>query len=419
MCKVLAELLGIDDPLFSIGVHQLEQASGNASVDVKLYAEIIRKAHQKTRELGLDPRDTTADELYQALIGLVKKHDEFLAKRLGAEDPADVQDVLIRMQSFMRKLDAPKSVWALKPAAAKRLLKLTPPKKVMRQLGYRSIDSMLKREPVVELFVAMRFLETPEWLISFTKKYKHLSPSDFETRDVKFLRIDSKKWGVAPEEFARKQRHNVTHMKEMGVIGLLPLPMARLPGVTITVLPLLLHYLNEVRVYSTYFKMQQVVPEFGEIVAKTLVYDPRNHASIAGHDIHWRNVHRHFGRASTNNYPEIFEPHVQPEDLFWRKAEETLYKIEPALHFWHEMDYVAVKTGNSIVSFNLMDMAVNYVNRLPHGRHTVDHFRASLWNEIFERYIGEPALEYQVVQQLTRQTNQASANDIILEELFL
>jgi len=219
MCKVLADLLGIDDPLFSIGVHQLEQASGQPGVDVRLYSEIIRASHQKTRELGLDPRDTTAQELYHALIGLVKKHDEFLAHQLGAKNPGDVHDLLPRIQSFVTHLDTPKQVWALKSSTAKRLLKATPPRKVMKQLGYRSIDSMLKRESTTELFVALRFVESPDWLRSFTKKYKNLSPRDFESRDVEFLYLDAKKWGVPSEAYVRGQHHNVTHSKEMGAIG--------------------------------------------------------------------------------------------------------------------------------------------------------------------------------------------------------
>lgn len=419
MCKVLADLLGIADPLFSIGVHQLEQASGQPNLDVKLYSEIIRKGHQKTREVGLDPKDTTGEELYLALIELVKKHDAFLAKRLGADDPADVHDVLPRIRSFVRKLDMPKSVWAIKPAAAKRLVKLTPPKRVMKQLGYRSVDSMLKRESIAELFVAMRFVETEEWLQAFTKKYKHLSPSDFETRDIQFINLEGQRWGTASESFARRQHHNLTHMKEMGVIAILPMPVNRMPGITIAVLPLLLHYVNEIRLYSSYFKMQQVSPDFGETIVKTLIYDPRNHATVAGHDVHWRAVHRHFGRLDTKDHPEIFEPHVYPEDLHWRKAEEILYRIEPALHFWYEMDYVAVKTKDSIVSFNLMDAAVNYVNGLPYGRHVIGHFRTSLWNELFTRYIGEPALEYQVIKQLSPETPETNLEEKMLEEMFL
>src|SRR5688500_427573 len=107
MCKVLADLLGIDDPLFSVGIHQLELASGQQNIDVSLYAEIIRKTHQKTRELGLDPKDSTAEELYHALLGLAGTHDEFLAHKIGVKDPSNVAEVLTCIVSFARKLDMP------------------------------------------------------------------------------------------------------------------------------------------------------------------------------------------------------------------------------------------------------------------------------------------------------------------------
>lgn len=419
MCKALAEFLGVENPLFLVGVHQLEAASGNPGNDVRLYAEIIRKSHQKIRELGLDPKDTTVEELYHALQELVKKHDGFLARRLGAKDPMDVEDVLERIVIFVNKLKIPKSVWALKPASAKRMIKLTPPKKVMRQLGYRSIDSMLRREPIGELYVAMRFVESQEWLQSFTRKYKHLSPSDFETRDIDFILLDPTKWGVTAETYAKKQRHNITHMKEMGVIALLPLPMERRRGITIAVLPLLLHYLNEVRMYSTFFRTQQVRPDFGETIVKTLIYDPRGHVKVAGYDVHWRTIQRYFGSHRGHKLPDFFEPHVQAEDLFWRKAEEILYRIEPALHFWKDMDYVAVKEGETIVSFCLTDGAVNYLNQLPFGMHVVHQFRASLWSELFIRYIGQPAIEYQIMQQLSEDATKVVGTENTFDQLFL
>jgi hypothetical protein len=419
MCKVLADLLGIDDPLFSVGIHQLEQASGQPGADLRLYSEIVRKSHQKIRELGLDPSDSTAEEIYHALFALIQKHDAFLARKLGVKDATDTVDVLRAMQSLVDKLDAPKSAWVLKPTVAKRLLKATPPKKVMKQLGYRSVDSMLKRENIAELFVALRFTETTEWLRAFTKKYKRLKPSEFETRDIEVLHIDFDKWGQPVRTYVEKSHHNVTHMKEMGVIALLPLPVQYMPGVSLAVLPLLLHYMNEIRVYSTLFKIQQVQADFGDILVQTILHDPANHLKVAGHDLHWRSVHRHFGKQGTKDYPEVFEPHVQPEDLFWRKAEEVLYRIEPALHFWHEMDFVAASKGGKIVSFNLMDMAVSYVNQLKFEQRSLVHFRASLWNEIFARYIGQPAVEYQVIKQLSADNPEPAFNDSILEELFI
>lgn len=400
MCKTLSELLGATEPMFTIAIKQLEKATGNPSADVRLTAEIIGKVHLKTRELGLDPKDTTGKELYQALINLVEKHDRFLVKKLGGSDPEDVQDLLPRIKKLVEGLPIPENCWVLKHSVAKKLLASMPPKKVMRHLGYRSVDSMLKREPLGEVFGALRFAESPEWLNNFLAKYKHLKPSDFETRKIEIIELDQKRWGKLTEAFVHKKRHNITHLKELGVILMLPMPMERMKGITITVLPLLLHYVNEIRLYSAFFKMKQVKPDFGEILVDTLVADPGNHAIMAGQQVHWRVIQRYFGKLESEYHPEIFEPHVQPEDLHWRKAEEVLYRIEPALHFWHDLDYVAVMHGGRPVSFNLMDVAVGYVNSTPYADRTIYHFRESLWNEIFIRYMGQKTLETQVLRQL-------------------
>jgi hypothetical protein len=400
MSKMLSELLSATEPMFSLALKQLEQASGNSRADIRLTAEIVGKVHMKTRALGLDPRDTTGKELYFGLLDMVKRHDEFLAKRLGGKDAADVQDMLPRIKTVVEKLNVPKNAWVLKHSVAKRLLKTNPPKKVMKQLGYRSIDSMLKRESIEEVYGALRFAESPQWLEAFIGKYRKLHPSDFETRQIEIIQLDANRWGSITKPFVEKKRHNVTHLKELGIILMLPMPIAQMPGITITVLPLLLHYVNEIRLYSAFFKLQQVKPEFGEILVDTLIADPGKHAIMAGQQIHWRVIQRYFGKLEHEYHPEIFEPHVQPEDLHWRKAEEILYRLEPALHFWHDMDYVGVMHQGKPVSFNLMDMALSYVNQLDYHDRAIFHFRESLWNELFMRYLGQKTLETQVLKQL-------------------
>ena len=400
MTKVLSELLAAEEPLFGMAIKQLEQASGDTSVDVRLTAEIIGKVHMKMRALGLDPRDTTGRELYRALFNLVQQHDRFLAQRIGIEDPEDVAKLLPRIKETVEALDVPKKAWLLKHSVAKRLLKATPPKKVMKQLGYRSIDSMIKREPVGEIFCAIRFLETQQWQDKFIASYKLLKPTDFETRNIEVILLDPKKWSTTANTFVNTKRHNITHMKEIGVVLILPLPVERMPGMTITTLPLVLHYIQEIRLYSSFFKMQQVRSDFSDVLIDTLTADPGKHAQVGGQHLHWRVIHRHFGSQDTARHPDIFEPHVEPEDLVWRKTEEILYRLEPALHFWHDAEYVGVEFDGRPVSFNLMDVAVSYVNDLPYGQQAVHHFRDSLWNEIFLRYLGEQSIEKQVLKQL-------------------
>lgn len=397
---MLSELLGATEPMFSKALEQMENISGNPSADVRLTAEIVGKVHLGKKALGLAPDDTTGPELYHALLNLTEKHDEFLVKRFGGKDPHDVQDLIPRIKKAGESVDTPKTCWVLKHSVAKRLLKATPPKKIMKHLGYRSVDSMVKREMLAEVFGAMRFAESPKWLNAFLQKYKKLKPTDFETRKIEFVQLSKDRWGGLTEEFTHKKRHNITHLKELGVILLLPMPMAKMKGLTIFSFPLLLHYINEIRLYSTFFKMQQVKSDFGSILVDTLIADPGKHAVMAGQHVHWRVIQRYFGKLEKEYHPEIFEPHVQPEDLHWRKAEEILYKVEPALNFWNDMDYVGVMHGKRPVTLNLLDMAASYVNDSPYEKRAIYHFREALWNEVFVRYMGQKTLEKQVLEQL-------------------
>lgn len=73
MAKFLQQLLKINEPTFSVGMRQLEKATGSSGVDTRLIADITHKAHEIMRQLGLDPADSTGRELYQALVSSVKR----------------------------------------------------------------------------------------------------------------------------------------------------------------------------------------------------------------------------------------------------------------------------------------------------------------------------------------------------------
>jgi hypothetical protein len=409
MSGFLSDLLGAREPQFTHAIKELETASGDPSADVRLITDITTKIHRKKRELGLDPNDTTGKELYSALKDLVKKHDQFTVAAIGGRDDSDVDDILSRLPKALQKLAGNTKVWAIKASAAKRLLQKTPPRGVMKHLGYRSIDSMLKRESVAEIYAALRFAESPQWLRKYVQSYTHLKPSDFEIRDIEIVLMDSKRWGKLAEPFVLKKRHNITALKEFGVIAILPLPIKQLPGVGITTLGLLLHYINELRLYSAYFKFQQVKPHFGQILIDTLLNDPPATAIMAHQPIHWRIIQRYYGKQSRAAHPEIFEPHVQPEDLSWKPAEDLLYKLEPALLFWQDLGWVGAMHNSRPLSFNLMDNAINYCNSLPYAQRAGHHLRDDLLSELLTRYLDQKSLERQVLKQLDNETEFAPA----------
>ena len=400
MPNLLSQLLAAEEPLFTMAIKNLEEASGNSGMDVRLMSELIAKTHDVSARLGLDAKDTTGEELYEALKNKIREHDKHLAKHIGGNRPDNVQRLLPLIKKVVDDADLPRSAWVLKRSVARRMLRENPPLNVMKHLNYSSVDSMIKRANLFEIYGALRFADPAAWLKKFNANYKKLQPSDFETREIEIIQMDRKRWGDIAEDFVKKKRHNITHLKEMGVIIMLPTRLEKLPGITITCLPLLLHYLNEIRLYSAFFKLQQVRNDFGKVISDTLNADIRSAAVMAGNHIHWRVIQRYYGKLENENHPEIFEPHVQPEDLHWRKAEELLYKIDPELGFWKDLDYVGVMAGKTPVSFNLMDVSMAYCTGAPYDHRVFFHMRESLWNELFMRYMGHKTLEGQILQQL-------------------
>lgn len=400
MSKLIIDLLHAKDPLFSTAIDQLEQATGKDGQDVRLTAEIIEKFNDRVKKLGLDPTDSTGKEIYNALLNLAKVHDEHLAKQIGGTDPEDVDQIVPLAIKAIQEIDMPRQCWAMKKSVAKEFLRKTPPQKIMGLLGYESVDSMLKKENIFELYGALRFAEDDEWLRDFNRNYETLTPSDFETRDIELVQMPADRWSDVAEHFVEKKRHLNTHSKEMGSVYIMPSKIKKMPAITTKIMTLTFHYYNEVRLYSSFFKMQQVKKNFGEIFVDTLLADPDSAAIMAGNKVHWRVIQRYFGKLKDEYHPEIFEPHVQPEDLHWRHAEEQLYKVDPELEFWNGLDFVGKMYDDKPLTMNLMDISLSYSNQISYEDRYVYHFREALWNEIFMRYMGKKTLEEQILKQL-------------------
>src|SRR3989344_3746173 len=352
---------------------RLERHTGEPGIDIRLTAEIYGKLHMKMRELGLDPKDTTPHELYQALLSLTARHDSFLAKRLGIDQPDNVAEVAQAIVRLLSRMRFPKHSLALKSTTAKRLLKATPPKTLMKLLHYHSLDSMLKRESATLLLAVARHCESASWQGRFVQSYKKLQPNDFEVRDIEIAFMSEKRWEQVGEIFGGTKHNNILHTPEVGAIVLLPVRVESRDGLTLTSLLLTLHYINEIRMFSTYCKFHHMRSNFSDLLVEHILHQKKDHVSLAGQPVHWRIVHRYYGTVERFKHPEISEPHVQPEDLAYRKAEAVLYRLEPALHFWNDTDYLGLPEADGPISFSLTDMAMNLVNGLPYERRSYYH----------------------------------------------
>lgn len=404
MAKFLSDLLDAEEPIFTQALKQLEEVSGRTSADSKLIGDITSMAHENMRALGLNPAASTGKEVYQALLGRVESDIKRLVGIIGA-DPAradEVRYLVPYMVEAANKVQFNRKVFVIRRDRAKDLLRQMPPKKLMAKLGYDDIEKMFENEDFDEIYTALRFSEGADWLTEYNELFKQVTPEDYEERDLRIVVMDHDKYVDLAAHFVQKKLHNVTHTKEMGIIVVVPMSMRKMRGLVLKTLPLLFHYMNEVKLYSTFFKMKSLKPNFGRTVVETLIADPGMGSQMVGKNIHWRVVQRYLAKHKDDSdiNKVAFEPHVQPEDLHWRRAEELLFQLDPELEFWKDRDYVALNYDGFPVAFNLFDVSFAYSNKASYEDRYAYHMRESLWNEIFIRYMGFKNLANQILSQL-------------------
>ncbi len=402
MTRYLSEGLGAQEPHFSQGIAELERAGGMPSADIRLTSEIMQKVRDKILALGLDPKDTTGPELYQALLTRLQADEAAVRTALGITDMAAVGDVLSTVCTFAAKLEVPKECFALKASVARRLLKKKPPKTAMKRLGYRSLDSLLKHESPAQIYAAALLFESPSWHKNFRDQYGSLQASDFESRAIAVVQPSSARWLQASSEYVATTKQNILCFKELGVIVVLPLE-ANIDGLALITLLLTLNAMNDIRAHSSFTKLQQVKPSFGKIVQQATLSEPLVDADLAGQPVSWRMIHRFFARFHPSGQQSVFEPHIQNEDLAWHEAEDILAQLAPTLSFWQGTQHVYMLDSGRPISCNILDVALNYCNHVSFEERAAHFLHDHLWHELMLRYLHQENLQSAVIGRLGRE----------------
>lgn len=406
MTRLLSELLAADEPAFTQRLQQLEAAHGRPSHDVRLSAALVQSARQKLQQLGLDPADTTPGELYHALDERLKADDRLLEKTLrtlAARYVSAEARLTDGMLHALQTLPVTKSCFALKTSVLRQLLKQQPPKRTMKQLGYRSLASMIKHEPAISLLAAAFLCEGPVWQRHFAARYERLRPADFETRPISIITPEGSRWQDVAEQAVAANRHSLLSFVELGAIVLLPLPAERPAGTTMATMVLALQAVNAIRAGSTFLKLSQVRGDFGRVVQAVAANETYLQARLLDQTVPWQLLQRFYARHPQLFSSELFEPHIQPEDLSWHAVEDILAHIEPGLAFWRGTAHLGYHRDHQAVSLNLLDVALNHCNRLPYASRLVHYLRADLWHELQLAYLQPSTVEQAIAAELQPQ----------------
>lgn len=360
-------------------------------------------------ELGLT-RDSKAEEVYGALVSRLLELDGQLYEALDKPDLAQLSVVCGKLCEMAFKVFTPPRGLFIKREKVAELLDKHKPDNLLNYFGYSSADELISKEGFAPVVSALRFTQNKEWMHKFFgESYSSLTLDDFEERDVELIVLDQK-WLSVADKFLEKKYHNISHLKEYGIIFIIPLPIDT-PGETLRMFTLILHYLHEVPFYSALFRRFTEDKDFIPKLQSLLRGDVSEEQMSDGGQIVWRVVQRYLAKDDESDF-RLFEPHVNPEAEHWFRAEEDLGRLSRMLGknegrlnlgYWTGLDFVGDFFKNSdgeerLVSFDLIDLIMSVVKK---GQvKYLYHQQEALWNKVFSEYMGREKMSLLIEESI-------------------
>lgn len=400
---------------------KMEKITGKRRVIEEIVEENQALVRGVLKDLNL-PENSSAKDVYDALIGRVKSIDEHLYDFLDKPDLSKVSGGCGKLCETALALVKPEPGFFIKKEKAVRMLEKFPPQNMLDFFGYKTVAELVEKKGLSSVFSALRFVQDQEWMHKFfDEAYNDLTADDFEEREVEIKILEPEWLGVA-EKFLEKKYHNLSHLKELGVIFIIPIKINS-PGETLRMFTLMLHYLNEVPFYSNLFRKFSREKDFAVKIKSLLRGDvpagPAYGLQPTAYGFHIRIVQRYLAKDDPGDF-RLFEPHVNPEAEHWYRAEGDLAKLDGIssltkilggqfFALWQKLDFVGEffpsfaeategRPDEDLVSFDLIDLTMSLVKK---GEvKYLYHQQEALWNRIFVKYLGRDKMNKLVEENI-------------------
>lgn len=405
----LAKILETPEKVIIDLEKKMDKITGKNGVIEKIIQENDAKIDQKLTSLGLN-RNSKAEDIYQSLIDKTKQSDQFLFNhfsQLNLSDPNDCRDFI----NTIKELTGNLSGFFLKEAKIKELFKLNPPKKIMEILGYGDkVDEMLDKEDVFELFCALRFVEEGDWLNEvFFKAYAGLTKDDFEKRPIRIM-VLPERWSGKGQEFLEKKFHHMSHLKEVGVVFIIPVVKSH-SSESLYYFFMNLHYTYEVDWHARLFERYSQQDNFIQRMTEALKVQVSSMPLPNGEKMSWRMMPAYLDKKNPDD-PRLIEPHISPEAWHYTRAGICIDKFsqqfpDSGLDFWQGSDvlagYFPDASGQEVlISFDLSDNGMAFLHQKDFNSRYLYHQPEALWNKIFIEYLGEDVLDKTMMENLDK-----------------
>lgn len=400
----LAARLGVEERALLELDHRMAAATGKRAVLENLHTGNALLMEAALEKLRVQVPDFEIVE--RALHNQIRMGERELKAIVEGGEGETIFD---QAAELARRIARPSAGFFLKRERIAEVLSKYEPKNLLSYLGYKSAPELLAHEDPTEAMSALRFVESTEWMHElFERAYTGLTVADFEERAVE-VRVLGARWRGIAEQFVQKKHHNVSHLKEFGVIFLNPIAEGT-PGKFVRDFALILHYFHEIAFYAKLFRRYATAADFTARFTSLLRGDVREAPrGETGDAVAWMIIQRYLAKEHPED-PRLFVPHVNPESLHWRLAERDLVAFgkehpETGLALWDNLDWVGgsfrARGGEQKpISFDLEDNAMSLVAEEKGREQFLYHGSEALWTELCMGYAGgEQALETLLIER--------------------
>ncbi|MCS6789278.1 MAG: hypothetical protein NZ484_01825 [Patescibacteria group bacterium] len=389
--KYLSKILEVDSGFLEGLDKEMSAILGKSDVLEKVALE-NEALINRTLNL-LDSNQKSAEHIRMILREISLLHEKFFIDFLEIIEGRNRFEKAVNIAKKIAKVD--KGIFLKKELAEKFLLQREAPN-LLKYLNCKNMEEVLTRYDVFEIWSALRFVESNEWMHqTFEEIYKNLNVDDFEEREIQ-IKVLGEEWHDVAQKFVAKKHHNVSHLKEFGIIFLNQIA-ENIPGKFLRDFALILHYTHEINFYSKMFLKYLNSYDFNEKFKSLLRGDVLEIKDISNlSKFQWLIVQRYLWKENSKD-PRLFIQRVNPESLHWARGEKDLGLISGVgkkldLNLWHNLDWVGGVFSDGedqIVSFDLEDNVMSAVS-FAEGKNEYFnyHQREAMWTKIFCEYVG-------------------------------
>ena len=351
-----------------------------------------------------------ADAVSRLILDNLRSIDNELFNVLDRPDLRNVSGATTLISAAYKATPENDIGFFLKKDKAREMLLKTPPPNIITGLKYKNGHELLEKEKLEEVFPALRFIESREWMNNvFLPEYKKLKASDFEQRPIDLI-VLSEKWLKLTESFMNKKYHNVSHLKELGIVFIIPIKIDT-PGQTLRMFSLLLHYLYEVPFYSKLIKgYSNSNGDFADKLISLLrgdVIEITNYKLQITNDKFRVPIVQRYLIKDNEQDKRLFTPHVNPEAIHWKKAQNVLIGFMKKqgfnINYLRNIDFVGdffpIDGKEELISFDLVDNVMSLVEK----RKFTYHYKEALWNKLFSEFLGgDKKIEEMIINNMDK-----------------